>query len=164
MKTPKPPVQFPPLAVCAATTLSCAVAIWVPLQMQSLVLRPNEVCFGPFTDADYSALLSIRLQTWGASFVATGLCLAALVWIGLGRMWTRTLIALFVIWKGATLYFDINGSPICWEPYENDTPFWDEPVGTGVAFIVQPVAFAAFSLALVALTLGRWFSLAKSTT
>ena len=124
--------------------------------MQVVVMPHNEACFGPFTDTDYRALLTVRLQTWGTSLIVTGLCVLAIVKTFKDKRIRRSVLTLFIIWKVATFYFDINGSPMCWEPYANDTPFWDEPIGTGLALATQPLAFALLALALIGLALWKW--------
>lgn len=86
----------------------------------------------------------------------TGLCVLPILLRLQNSRIRRSALTLFVLWKGATLYFDIFGSPICWEPYAADAPFWDEPFGTGIAFVMQPLAFAGLALMLIALALWKW--------
>lgn len=151
-----------PLTDAVLLTLLVALAIWVPLRMQDIMIPHNEACFGPFTDVDYRALLRIRLQTWGVSLVATGLCLLAILRVTPAMRLRAALLALFVLWKGVTLFADIYASPVCWEPYANDTPFWDELAGTGLAFWLQPLSFATLSCVLIGLAVAKWLAVARA--
>ncbi len=148
-----------PLFVCIATTILVAIAIWVPLQMQSIVTPYNDVCEGYFSDERLRELFTIRYQTWVGSFFATGLSLLAIFWLhpAMSLRWSAGIT--FAIWKTATLFTDTFGSPICWESYQGAGPFWDEPLGTGLMFWLQPLGFASLFATLIGLAFAKWLGL-----
>ena len=151
----------PSLKTCTIITLLCGAAIFIPFWMQGIVAPLNEACWGPIAEARLREMFALRYQTWAVSLVATGLCIAVICKLAPNRLQNATLIGLFVVWKLATLFHDSFGSPMCFEPYENDSPFWAEPLGTGLAFWLQPLAFSALTLALILVGLWTWLRFAR---
>ena len=139
-------------------SLAAGVIIWVALEMQSRVGPVNEACFGPLTDDFIREMYRVRAWTFAVSLIVG----APLVWLILRgvndrRAWLW-IGGAFLFWKTSGLITNAWASPMCWEPYANDAPFWNEGIA-GLTWLLQQIGFIAFSvilLVLLAVMWGRW--------
>ncbi len=126
--------------------------------MQARAVSVNEACNGPLSEAFLREMYRVRAWAYGVSFViGAPLVLPILTGMSDRRAW-RWVGGSFVVWKVCGLIANIGKSPECWEPYENKAPFWNDEVAS-VAWVLQPIAYFAFSgllVVLLAITWVRW--------
>ena len=139
-------------------SLAAAAIIWVALAMQSRTTGVNEACYGPLTDEFIANMYRVR----GGTFAVSLLVSVPLVWMILRGLDDRRawfwIGGAFLVWKLMSAISNAWASPQCWEPYENDAPFWNEGFA-GPTWLLQPLAFMVFSALLIVVLVvmwGRW--------
>lgn len=137
-------------------TLVATALAAVPVWALRIVQDVNERCFGALGAAEMRMLYEARALSWGLAFVVTLPLLLLVLRLIRNRAAGRVLVGLFAVWKGGGLLANWLASPICWEPYPNEAPFWDEHWLAAVGQVAQVVGYLGFTGVLAALVLWHW--------